>query len=163
MTKTPDGRPVIFFDLDNVLLDTDRFKKDLFSEADSKLGHGWMEFVYQQIKKSHRVVGYATLWKALEGNGASKDAVNKVKEWCDELDMVEYLQEGVEDLIKHLKVDFNVKIFSEGNYDWQMRKIRKSGLLHLITDGDNNKVETNILIAEDKIIAIPKFPLNLYK
>ena len=149
--------PTIFLDLDNVLFDADGFKKDLGGSVEEILG-GSDKFwrVYEETREAKGVVDFKNIWSVAERFwGESK--TEKVKTWFKEVDLSEYLMEGVEELLNFLKTKYELKILTEGSYDWQLEKLRRTGLLdHFTKDGCLNVANSSILACEDKFRFIPQ-------
>lgn len=128
------SKPIVIFDLDHTLFDTARFKLDMFSSlqkynipqkvvarAYNELMNKKGEFIYDYRLEDHLRLLRGTFRFAVE---AGKKRFLKVLSHSRK-----YLFPGATKLLNHLKIrGCELVLLTRGNRDFNLRKVRKSGL-----------------------------------
>ncbi len=149
--------PTAIFDLDNVLFDAERFKKDLGEEAVEggiRAEDFWC--TYDLSKERIGVVSFDWLFELLEYR-FGKEKSDQLSRWHREVDLKNYLMEGAGELVSQMKKSCDVKILTEGEQNWQYRKIRETGLMDEVIRkpftgiSDRKRTETNVFVVSDKL------------
>jgi FMN phosphatase YigB (HAD superfamily) len=128
-------RLVFLFDVDNTLLDNDRTKADMQVALLKMLGARGSErfwVLYEEVRKELDVVSYPeTLKRFAEGWEDKKiagQAANLINNWPYR----EYLYPGSLPALKHVTKLGEVAILSDGDGDYQPRKIANAGLTEAV-------------------------------
>ena len=140
MTSHPPDAPVIVFllDVDNTLLDNDRFADDLGAELARAFGSAERDR-YRAIYAQRRdELGYADYLGSLQLFRAGLDnhpALLQMSSWLLEYPFAERLYPHALETIAHLRTLGRVVILSDGDVVFQPRKIQRAGLWRAL-DGE---------------------------
>ncbi|MDR6937014.1 HAD family hydrolase [Luteibacter sp. 3190] len=127
---------VFLFDVDNTLIDNDRFSADLAARLESELGEDGRAR-YAAIDKSIRAeVGYADYLGALQRlrGKESSPAYMALSFFLLDYPFDERRFPGVPEAIAHLRTLGRPVIMSDGDTVFQPRKIRRAGLWDLFRE-----------------------------
>jgi FMN phosphatase YigB (HAD superfamily) len=124
--------PIVFLlDVDNTLLDNDRAKADIQAELLKTLGErGAARFweLYEQVRKELGVVDYPETLRRFADSWQDKVVAEKAAELINNWPYARYVYPGSLPALKHLSDMGEVAILSDGDGDYQPRKIANSGL-----------------------------------
>ena len=134
-----DSRLVFLFDVDNTLLDNDRSKKDMAKALHEVLGdegekHFWE--LYEQVRKEMDVVSYPETLKRFADSWEDAVVAEKAAKLINEWPYGDYLYPGALDVVKHVSRMGEVAIVSDGDTDYQPRKIVNAGLAEAVGHED---------------------------
>jgi FMN phosphatase YigB (HAD superfamily) len=123
--------PIVFlFDVDNTLIDNDRFSADLAAQLEQRFGHEGRER-YNAIDKEIRAqVGYADYLGVLQRLRGKQSGIDYMEMSFFLLDYPfdERRFPGALETIAHLRTLGRPVIMSDGDTVFQPRKIRRAGL-----------------------------------
>jgi FMN phosphatase YigB (HAD superfamily) len=131
MSDKPSDRLVFLFDVDNTLLDNDRAKKDMQAALLTLLGtKGAERFwkLYEEVRKELDVVSYPETLKRFATNWEDKEVAQKAADLINNWPYADYLYPGTLPALKHVSKLGEVGILSDGDEDYQPRKIANAGL-----------------------------------
>jgi FMN phosphatase YigB (HAD superfamily) len=134
-----DNRLVFLFDVDNTLLDNDRSKKDMATALHEVLGedgekHFWE--LYEQVRKELDVVSYPETLKRFADSWKDEVVAEKAAELINSWPYGDYLYPDALAVVKHVAQMGEVAIVSDGDTDYQPRKIANAGLAEAVGHGD---------------------------
>jgi FMN phosphatase YigB (HAD superfamily) len=134
-----DSRLVFLFDVDNTLLDNDRSKKDMATALHEVLGedgekHFWE--LYEQVRKELDVVSYPETLKRFADSWKDAVVAEKAAELINSWPYGDYLYPDALAVVKHVAQMGEVAIVSDGDTDYQPRKIANAGLAEAVGHGD---------------------------
>jgi FMN phosphatase YigB (HAD superfamily) len=125
------GQCVFLFDVDNTLLDNDRFGADLRERLTAAFGAAECERYWSIYARLRNELGYADYLAALQefrtGLDADPDLLG-MSAFLLEYPFTERIYPGALDAIAHLRTLGFVAILSDGDIVFQPRKIQRSGL-----------------------------------
>jgi FMN phosphatase YigB (HAD superfamily) len=128
----PDHLPlVVLFDVDNTLLDNDRFGEDLLARIESLFGveqRKRYRGFYEEIRDK---VGYADYLGALQLFRAGLDDDPKLLQMSGfmlEYPFAERVFPGALEAVRHLKAFATPAVLSDGDVVFQPRKVQRAGI-----------------------------------
>jgi len=124
-------RTVYLLDVDNTLLDNDRFAADVSQQLDRKLGRERRERYWQLYADRRDAVGYADYLGTLQKlrNDCEDDlSLQKIAEYLLDYPFHQLLYPGAHEVIDHLRQRGTTALYSDGDVIFQPRKIKHSGL-----------------------------------
>lgn len=122
---------VFLFDVDNTLLDNDRSKQDMQAALLKLLGEdGARRFweLYEEVRKELDVVSYPETLKRFAHGWKDKVVAQKAADLINNWPYKEYLYPGTLPALKYLSQIGEIGIVSDGDEDYQPRKIANAGL-----------------------------------
>ena len=130
---------VFLFDVDNTLLDNDRSKKDMSAALHEVLGdegeeHFWE--LYEQVRKELDVVSYPETLKRFADSWEDVVVAEKAAKLINEWPYGDYLYPDSLEVVKHVSRMGEVGIVSDGDTDYQPRKIANAGLAEAVGHDD---------------------------
>jgi len=131
MTDNPSDRLVFLFDVDNTLLDNDRAKADMQAALLELLGEKGAERfwkLYEEVRKELDVVSYPETLKRFAHGWKEKEIAQKAADLINNWPYADYLYPGTLPALKHVSTFGEVAILSDGDEDYQPRKIANAGL-----------------------------------
>lgn len=135
MSDNHAERLVFLFDVDNTLLDNDRVKADMQSALLKLLGEdGSKRFweLYEEVRKELDVVNYPETLKRFAEGWKEKKVAEKAVELLNNWPYKEYLYPGSMAALEHVTKLGEVGILSDGDSDYQPRKIASAGLTEAV-------------------------------
>ena len=126
---------MFFFDVDNTLLDNDRAKADMEAQLLGVLGQeGSKRFweLYEEVRKEESVVSYPKTIARFEQEWPDKVAAYHAANIVNGLPYEEYLFPGTVAALRHVSGMGDVAILSDGDPDYQPRKIARAGLSRIV-------------------------------
>lgn len=127
-----DSRSLVFLvDVDNTLLDNDRLKEDLASRLEGVLGaRGTARFwqLYETVRAERDYVDFPATIARWEEECADSDQRKAVRDIFAHWDFKTYLYPYAVETLRYLETLGTVVILSDGDTEFQPRKIRESGL-----------------------------------
>ncbi|HET9494132.1 MAG TPA: HAD family hydrolase [Chloroflexia bacterium] len=130
-----DTRLVFLFDVDNTLLNNDQSKKDMSAALHDVLGdegekHFWE--LYEQVRKEMDVVSYPETLKRFDDSCEDAVVAEKAARVINEWPYGEYLYPESLAVVRHVSRMGEVAIISDGDTDYQPRKIANAGLAEAV-------------------------------
>jgi FMN phosphatase YigB (HAD superfamily) len=128
--KHPDDL-VFLLDVDNTLADNDRAKADMQAALLRTLGErGAARFwqLYEEVRDELDVVSYPETLKRFAHSWEDKGVAEKAADLINNWPYADYLYPGTMAALEHLSTMGNVAILSDGDEDYQPRKIANAGL-----------------------------------
>lgn len=122
-------------DVDNTLLDNDRAKADMQAALRNVLGErGVARFwqLYEEVRKELDVVDYPEILKRFSDSWEDEAAAQKVAGIINNVPYSQYLYPGTMAAIECLSRLGDVAILSDGDEDYQPRKIANAGLTEAV-------------------------------
>lgn len=122
---------VFLFDVDNTLLDNDRSKRDMQTALLKLLGEdGARRFwqLYEEVRKELDVVSYPETLKRFAHGWKDKEVAQKAADLINNWPYQEYLYPGSLPALEYLTQIGEIGIISDGDEDYQPRKIANAGL-----------------------------------
>jgi FMN phosphatase YigB (HAD superfamily) len=135
MSDKHTDRLVFLFDVDNTLLDNDRVKKDMQAALLKLLGErGSAQFwkLYEDVREELDVVSYPETLKRFAEGWEEKEVARKAADLLNNWPYKEYLYPGSLDALRHVTRLGEVAILSDGDDDYQPRKIASAGLTEAV-------------------------------
>ncbi len=126
-----DTRPTFLLDVDNTLLDNDRFAADLRAHLAAAFGAGECDRYWSIYARLRSERGYADYLGALQEfrSGVDTDPdLLQMSKFLLEYPFAERIYPRALDAIAHLKTLGDAAILSDGDIVFQPRKIQRSGL-----------------------------------
>lgn len=126
---------VFLLDVDNTLLDNDRAKSDMqkqLLEALGKDGSDRFWQLYEEVRKELDVVSYPQVIKQFAASWQDKVVAQKAADVINNLPYKKYVYPGTLPAIRHLTALGEVAILSDGDEDYQPRKIANAGLTQAV-------------------------------
>jgi FMN phosphatase YigB (HAD superfamily) len=126
---------VFLFDVDNTLLDNDRSKADMQAELLRLLGDkGSKRFweLYEEVRGEMDVVSYPETLERFAHDWKDKEVARKAADLIDNWPYKEYVYPGSLPALKYLTKIGEVGILSDGDSDYQPRKIANAGLTEAV-------------------------------
>lgn len=126
---------VFLLDVDNTLLDNDRAKSDMQKQLLETLGKDgsdrfWQ--LYEEVRKELDVVSYPQVIKEFAASWQDKVVAQKAADMINSLPYKKYVYPGTLAAIEHLTALGEVAILSDGDEDYQPRKIANAGLTQAV-------------------------------
>jgi phosphoserine phosphatase len=131
---TQPGRPVVMLDVDNTLLDNDRVQRDLGDKIEALGGRSARERYWSAYEALRAKLDYSDYLGAVRelahGQDGTLDAqqIDEVMDFLLEYPFRERLYPGALEAIDWLRTWAVPVIVSDGDDEYQPRKIRRSGL-----------------------------------
>jgi FMN phosphatase YigB (HAD superfamily) len=122
---------VFLFDVDNTLLDNDRSKADMRAKLLDLLGEeGAKRFweLYEEVRNELDVVSYPETLERLAHGWKDKEVAQKAADLINNWPYKEYLYPGSLPALEYLTSVGEIGILSDGDSDYQPRKIANAGL-----------------------------------
>jgi len=126
---------MFFFDVDNTLLDNDRAKADMEAQLLEVLGQaGSKRFweLYEEVRKQEGVVSYPKTIARFEQEWPAKVAAYHAANIVNGLPYEEYLFPGTIAALRRVSGMGDVAILSDGDSEYQPRKIARAGLSRIV-------------------------------
>ena len=126
---------VFLFDVDNTLLDNDRSKANMQTELLRLLGDkGSKRFweLYEEVREEMDVVSYPETLERFAHDWKDKEVARKAADLIDNWPYKEYVYPGSLPALKYLTKIGEVGILSDGDSDYQPRKIANAGLTEAV-------------------------------
>jgi hypothetical protein len=133
--KPHNDKPVFLLDVDNTLLDNDRSKADMQAALLNLLGDDGAERfwqLYEQVREELDVVSYPETLKRFASDWKDRQVAEKAAELINDWPYTEYLYPGTMPALEHLTEMGDVAILSDGDEDYQPRKIMCAGLTEAV-------------------------------
>ena len=130
-TRVATKELVFLFDVDNTLLDNDRFQSDLFRHIEREFGREARARYLEIFEELRNKLGYADYLGALEQYRQEKlhdPRFLHMANWVIEYPFAARLYPGALDVVRHAKKWGQVAILSDGDAVFQPRKVERSGL-----------------------------------
>lgn len=130
---------MFFFDVDNTLLDNDRAKADMEAQLLDVLGQeGSARFwqLYEEVRKEGGVVSYPKTIARFEEDWPDKVAAYHAANIVNSMPYEEYLYPGAIAALRHVSGMGDVAILSDGDPEYQPRKITRAGLSRIVGYSD---------------------------
>jgi FMN phosphatase YigB (HAD superfamily) len=128
---TPIADIVFLFDVDNTLLDNDRFQDDLREHLQSSYGDGVCAQYWTAFEELRNELGYADYLGALERyrlDNLHDPRVLRLANWLLDYPFADLLYPRIFEVLSHLRQWGPIVILSDGDAVFQPRKIDRSGL-----------------------------------
>lgn len=135
MSDKPSDRLVFLFDVDNTLLDNDRVKEDMKAALLKMLGErGSKRFweLYEEVRKELDVVSYPETLKRFADSWEDKVIAEKASDLINNWPYKDYLYPGTLPALEYVSRLGEVAIVSDGDGDYQPRKIANAGLAEAV-------------------------------
>lgn len=132
--KEPFGM-VFLLDVDNTLLDNDRAKADMQASLLRILGEdgaGRFWELYEQVRNELDVVDYPQTLKRFAAGWQDKEIAGKAASLINNWPYADYVYPGAFDALEYLRNFGEVAILSDGDEDYQPRKIAAAGLTEAV-------------------------------
>ena len=126
---------MFFFDVDNTLLDNDRAKADMEAQLLEVLGQeGSKRFweLYEEVRKEGGRGSYPKTIARFEEEWPDKVAAYHAANIVNGLPYEEYLFPGTVAALRHVSGMGDVAILSDGDPEYQPRKIARAGLSRIV-------------------------------
>lgn len=131
-SESVDAASVVFLlDVDNTLLDNDRFADDLGAQLEQAFGHTERERYWALYAELRDQLGYADYLGTLQRFRVGLDndpALLQMSSWLLEYPFAERLYPQALETIDHLQTLGRAAILSDGDVVFQPRKIQRAGL-----------------------------------
>jgi len=131
-------KTVFLLDVDNTLLDNDRFADDLGDRVEAAFGAAGRARYWALYAELRDALGYADYLGALQkfrGDHEDDPALLALSDYLMEYPFADRLYPGALDAIAHLRTLGTTGILSDGDIVFQPRKIRRAGLWDAV-DGE---------------------------
>lgn len=131
MSGKPKSDLVFLLDVDNTLINNDRAKADMQVELLKVLGErGAARFwqLYEQVRKELDVVDYPEILRRFADSWEDKMVAEKAADMINNWPYEKYVYSGSFEAIECLNKLGDVAILSDGDEDYQPRKIANAGL-----------------------------------
>ncbi len=135
MQERKHNKLVFLLDVDNTLLDNDRAKSDMqkqLLEALGKDGSDRFWELYEEVRKEFDVVSYPEVIKRFATSWQDKVVAGKAADVINHLPYERYVYPGTLAALEHLTRLGEVAILSDGDEDYQPRKIANAGLTEAV-------------------------------
>jgi len=122
---------VVLFDVDNTLLDNDRFSADLDAHLRKSLGDAGCEryrMYYEQLRDERGYADYLAPLQLLRREFEDDPDLLHVSGFILDYPFAERVYPGVPDMLRKVSGIARTAIISDGDIVFQPRKIRRSGL-----------------------------------
>jgi FMN phosphatase YigB (HAD superfamily) len=133
---TPAARVVFLLDVDNTLLDNDRFTADLGAKLEHSFGGAQRDRYWAIYNELRDHLGYADYLGALQRFRSGLDnepALLQMSNYLLEYPFAERLYPHALESIAHLRSLGTVAILSDGDVVFQPRKVQRAGLWDALT------------------------------
>jgi len=138
---TQEARPhrlVVLFDVDNTLLDNDRFQNDLRRHIARDFGPETTERYWAIFEQLRNELGYADYLGALQRyrlEALHNPKILRMSDWLMEYDFPRVLYPGALEVVDRMRTDGSLPvILSDGDAAFQPRKVVRSGLWQAFRD-----------------------------
>lgn len=131
----PHNKLVFLLDVDNTLLDNDKSKADMQAALLELLGdEGAKRFwqLYEEVREEIDVVSYPETLKRFATTWKDRQIAEKAADLINSWPYDEYLYPGTLPALEHLSTMGDVAILSDGDEDYQPRKIMCAGLTEAV-------------------------------
>jgi FMN phosphatase YigB (HAD superfamily) len=135
MALTPEQDTVFLFDVDNTLIDNDAAKADMKMALHRLLGpDGDARFweLYEEVRKELDVVDYPETLRRFADSWEDKVVAEKAADLINNWPYRKYLYPGTLPALEYLGKLGNTAILSDGDEDYQPRKIANAGLTNAV-------------------------------
>src|SRR6478609_7049426 len=122
-------------DVDNTLLDNDRAKADIQKQLSAVLGEdGTRRFweLYEEVRKEYDVVNYPETLKRFADSWEDRAVAEKAAQIVNNFPYRSYVYPGALEALEYLTKLGEVAILSDGDEDYQPRKIESAGLTEAV-------------------------------
>jgi FMN phosphatase YigB (HAD superfamily) len=119
------------FDVDNTLLDNDRFQNDLSEQLRSAYGEQMLQRYWRHFETLRSELSYADYLGALERmrlDNTNDPTIFRLANWLLDYPFADRLYSGAIGAVTHVQQWGTVAILSDGDAVFQPRKISRSGL-----------------------------------
>jgi FMN phosphatase YigB (HAD superfamily) len=126
---------VFLLDVDNTLLDNDEAKKYIQDELLRALGEEGVALfwqLYEQVRKEYDVVNYPAVLKRFARDWKDKVVAEKATDIINNVPYGKFLYPGSLPALEYLSRLGDVAILSDGDEDYQPRKIANAGLTEAV-------------------------------
>ncbi len=126
---------VFLLDVDNTLLDNDRVKADMQAALLRLLGKQGSErfwALYEEVRKELDVVSYPETLKRFADSWEAKQVAEKAAALINNWPYRDYVYPGAFAALKYLTTLGEVAVLSDGDEDYQPRKIASAGLTQAV-------------------------------
>ncbi len=133
--KPHNEKLVFLLDVDNTLLDNDKSKADMQAALLEMLGPEGAErfwHLYEEVRKELDVVSYPETLKRFASDWKDRQVAEKAAELINNWPYGDYLYPGTMPALEHLSRMGDVAILSDGDEDYQPRKIMCAGLTEVV-------------------------------
>lgn len=135
MQSKKHSKLVFLLDVDNTLLDNDQAKSDMQRQLLETLGQEGADrfwHLYEEVRKELDVVSYPEVIKRFAGSWQDKVIAQKAADLINNMPYGEYVYPGTMLALEHLSKLGDVAILSDGDEDYQPRKIANAGLTEAV-------------------------------
>jgi len=139
MDTKPKDELVFLLDVDDTLLDNDRVKSDIaarLSEILPEEGTRLFWQLYEEVRKELSVVSYPETLRRFSAAWSDKAQVQQITDMINNWPYTQYVYPGTMPAIRHMDTMGNVAILSDGDLDYQPRKIAAAGLADAVGPED---------------------------
>ncbi len=133
--KPHNEKLVFLLDVDNTLLDNDKSKADMQAALLEVLGEEGAErfwHLYEEVRKEMDVVSYPETLKRFASSWKDREVAEKATRLINDWPYPDYLYPGTLPALEHLTRMGDVAILSDGDEDYQPRKIMCAGLTQAV-------------------------------
>ncbi|MEA2574924.1 MAG: hypothetical protein QOH93_2222 [Chloroflexia bacterium] len=133
--KPHNNQLVFLLDVDNTLLDNDKSKTDMQAKLLEVLGkEGAERFwqLYEEVRKELDVVSYPETLKRFASDWKDREVAEKAADLINDWPYGDYLYPDTLPALEHLSEMGDVAILSDGDEDYQPRKIMCAGLTEAV-------------------------------
>ncbi len=135
MQVRPKVDLVFLLDVDNTLIDNDRVKSDMQSQLLQVLGKDGSDrfwALYEEVRKELDVVDFPVTLQRFATDWKDKAVAEKATALLNSWPYKDYLYPGTMTALEHLSELGEVAILSDGDTDFQPRKIASAGLTEAV-------------------------------
>lgn len=135
MQSKEHSKLVFLLDVDNTLLDNDRAKSDMQRQLLETLGQEGADrfwHLYEEVRNELDVVSYPEVIKRFAGSWKDKVIAQKAADLINQMPYGKYVYPGTMPALEHLSRLGDVAILSDGDEDYQPRKIANAGLTEAV-------------------------------
>ncbi|MEO8286873.1 MAG: HAD family hydrolase [Chloroflexota bacterium] len=139
MNAKPHRDLVFLLDVDNTLLDNDKAKEDMAAKLLDILGKDGAERfwdLYEEVRKDLDVVSYPETLTRFAKSWKDKLVAERAADLINNWPYTSYVYSGTLPAIRHMENMGEVAILSDGDDDYQPRKIANAGLADAVGPDD---------------------------